>query len=123
MRGGHAVRGGVAAADHDHVLVARSQLRRRPCYGAIALDEVLHRGVDAGQVVAGQVDAALDPRARRQHDRVVLRLQVVGGDLDAVAELDPGLLEQRTRRSMIHFSSLKSGTPSRINPPGPSSRS
>ena len=100
MGRGDAVGGGVAAADHDHVLAARGDLGVGDAGdGAVALHQVRHRGVDAGQVVAGQVDPALDPRAGREHDRVVAGAQLVdrrvGAHVDAVDELDPGLLEQR----------------------------
>ena len=98
--GGHAVRGGVAAADHDDVLARRGDLRRgQPGDVAVALHQVGHRGVDARQVVAGQVDPALDPRAGREHDGVVAGAQLVdrqrAADLDAVDELDPGFLQER----------------------------
>ncbi len=101
-----AVGAGVAAADHDHVLAGGGDHRRlRRAAGApgicgpslardvaVALVEVLHREVDAAELAARHRQVARDARAGRDHDRVELRPQLVGGDVDAdvdaEAELD-----------------------------------
>ena len=97
-----AVHAGVATADHDDVLVlggdhvfGRDGAELASLHlgdGAVALVEVLHREVDAGELAAGDLDIALDPRAHRQHDRVELVTQFldadVDADLDAAAEVD-----------------------------------
>ena len=80
QRVGDAVHAGVAAADHDHALAAgRDRLLGGPVRPplllgdpAVALVEVVHREVDAVEVAALDVEVAVDPRAGRDHDRVVL---------------------------------------------------
>ena len=66
---------------------------------AVAGVEVLHREVDAVEVLAVDAERALDARADRQDDRVMLasicgRLDLAA-DVDAVQELDALGLEQR----------------------------
>ena len=100
-----AVGAGVAAADHDHVLAGgadrlgrrlRSPVRQRPELAgdeAVALVQVLHREVHTAELAARHRQVAWHARAGRDDDRVELRAQLVGGevdaDVDAVAELDP----------------------------------
>ena len=95
---------------------------------AVALVEVVHREVDAAELAARGLEVALDPRADRDHDRVVgarrARPRRPSPPTSApYSNAIPSASSSSTRRSIIHFSSFASGTPKRISPPGASSRS
>ena len=66
---------------------------------AVALVEVIHGGVDSGQLAPGRLDLAGYPAADRDDQRVVALLQLLGADVAAdvgvVDELDALLLEDR----------------------------
>ena len=61
-------------------------------HGAVALVEVLHREVHAGQLAPGHLEVAVHARADRHHHGVVVAAQLVGAHVaahvDVVAELD-----------------------------------
>ena len=65
---------------------------------AVALVEVVHREVHAGQLAAGHVEVAVHARADGDHDRVVLPAELPGVDVaahvDVADELDALVLEQ-----------------------------
>ena len=76
----------------------RAALRRGD--PAVALVEVVHRRMDAGQLATRNVEVAGDPRADRDHQRVEALLQLGRAstsrpDVGVVDELDPLLLEDR----------------------------
>ena len=81
------------------VIRPRRDLATRPSIGhpAVAAVEVLHREVDAGEIAAGDLEVALDPRTGREDDGVVFGPQLavaeVAADVDVADELDPLLLE------------------------------
>ena len=101
-----------------------AELARRP---AVALVEVVHREVHAVELAAGHGQVARDAGARREHDRVEARAQLLGvdvaADVDAAAQLDALRGELLDAPLDDHFSILKSGTPKRTRPPIASSRS
>ena len=82
------------------LIVSRGRGRRRagdlrpelPRDPAVALEEVLHREVDAVELPSRHGQVARHAGADREDDGVVLAAQLVGGDVgadvDAVAELD-----------------------------------
>ena len=79
-------------------------------YGAVGQRQVLHGLVDAVQLTPGQRQVARHPGAAAQHDRVVGRTQVRGGDagagLDAAAELGalgPHLVEPPVQVPLLHL--------------------
>ena len=121
MRVADAVRAGVAAADHDHVLAGGGDRRDAVAvagHPAVAPVEVLHREVHAVELAAGDREVARDARAGRDHDRVVALAQLVGADVDpdvhAVLEahalgrelvqapLDDPLLDLEVRHAEAH---------------------
>ena len=104
-----AVHPGVAAADHDHLLVPGGDLPAGPHLPertallpgdpSVALVEVIHREVDPLQIPARRVEVARDPGADRHHDRVVALGELAGVDVTShvgvIDELDSLLLEDR----------------------------
>ena len=124
VRVADAVRAGVAAADHDHVLAGRGDRRRALAVAgdpAVAAVEVLHRVVDAVELAPRDGQVARHARAGGDDDGVVALAQLVGADIDAdidaVLELHAlGARSWSRRRSTTHFSILKSGTPKRTKP-------
>jgi hypothetical protein len=104
-RVGDAVHPRVAAADDDHVLAGRADdllgvARRAALHardGAVALVEVVHREVHAGQVAAGDLEVAVDARPDGDDQRVVALAQLGGADVAAdvdVALEDDALVGQ-----------------------------
>ena len=102
-----AVHAGVAAADHDHVLAlgadhAARAASARPggpptrATAAVALVEVVHREVHAGELAAGHVEVAVHARADRDHDRVVAA-RAARSALDVAAHVDVALEVARPR--------------------------
>src|ERR1035437_5971223 len=99
-RGTDAVRSGVAAADHDHMLAAGENVRRAAerlvADAAVLLRQEIHREVNAPEIAAGNRQVARGFGAAGQRQRVVLvqhlaRIERAGrraADVNAVMEGD-----------------------------------
>ena len=91
-RGADAVRAGVAAADHHHVLAAGEDRRhvaeRLVGDAAVLLRQEVHGEMDAVELAARDRQVARASRRRRQHDRVV----AFGDALDRHADADMGVV-------------------------------
>src|SRR5690606_1968142 len=69
----HAVRAGVAAADHDHVLARREDvfaLHRQAGHAAVLLREEIHREMHAGQIAPRYAQIARRGGAAAQAHRI-----------------------------------------------------
>ena len=94
MRGAEAVGAGVAATDDHHVLAVG--VDRRVVELAerleVAVGQVLHGQVDAGELAARRRQVAADGGATGEDDGVELRPQLLGGQVAvrAAADLDAG---------------------------------
>src|SRR5207237_7059100 len=100
MRGAEAVGAGVAAADDDHVLVARAdRLDAVALARAVLRRQVLHGEMNARELAARHLQIARQGRSAREDDRVEVALQVarvaVHADVAAGLEGDALFAHQR----------------------------
>ena len=100
--GAQAVGAGVAAADHDDVLVLRVDAVDRflAVDAAGGVRQVLHREVDAVELAPGQVHVARHGGADRHHYRVIPRTQLVPGDV--LADLHAGAEPRAFGLHLLH---------------------
>src|SRR5205085_4003263 len=91
-RGADAVRSGIAAADHDDMLVAGKDIanaaERLAGDAAVLLRQEIHREMDAVEIAAGDREIAAGFGAASQRDRVILFEQLVR--IDAATGADEG---------------------------------
>ena len=112
MSGTDAIRPGVTAAEDDDVLAFRGDLIRDgiACSRPVLLHQVIHGEVHAQQVTARDGQITRNQGSRRDHDRVVSRLEVAPADvlpdLDSSPEaraLRLHLREARLDLLLLHF--------------------
>ena len=90
MRGAETVGAGVAAADDDHVLVARADhLDLVALAGTVLKRQVLHREVNAGEFPPGHAKVARRRRSAGQDDGVEIAFQLLGILVDADVAAGP----------------------------------
>ena len=96
-------------------MMARALVDRLAADAAVLLRQELHRVVDAGELAARHRQIARHLGADGEHHRVVLVHQPLDRHVDADMQLGwnstPSARICAMRRSMVNFSSLKSGMP------------